>query len=222
MQFGRLESIQRFNNATSKDDSATNSAMRATYRKARQEKKRRLGDAAVLGLGRNIELAEPIKEDTTASREAFADNRVIDVKARKRETDAFKMVRSGSIFGAKTSAGSSKSKKDSTQIRCFGNICSSDTASSDKSTPNYDGGASDDIDQSSSRRKRLLIKPPLLHQGQKPTRAATSLDHGGQADKRSGKSAKGESTSISNLKDEMGSSALSAIEAYYASENDSD
>lgn len=97
-EHGRLESIQRLNDSTTKDDAGSNANLRATYRKARQGRKRRIGDAEAIGLGRNIELADINTADDTTSKEIFAQRIVIDGKARKRERDSFQAVRSGSIF----------------------------------------------------------------------------------------------------------------------------
>lgn len=97
-EYGRLESIQRLNDSTTKDDAGSNANLRATYRKARQGRKRRIGDAEAIGLGRNIELAEVNTADDATSKEVFAQRIVIDGKARKRERDSFQAVRSESIF----------------------------------------------------------------------------------------------------------------------------
>lgn len=96
-EYGRLESIQRLNDSTKKDDASSNANLRATYRKARQGRKRRIGDAEAIGLGRNIELADVNTADVTRSKEVFAQRIVIDGKARKRERDSFQAI-SGSIF----------------------------------------------------------------------------------------------------------------------------
>ena len=97
-EYGRLESIQCLNDSTTKDDAGSNANLRATYRKARQGRKRRIGDAEAIGLGRNIELADVNTADDATSKEVFAQRIVIDGKARKRERDSFQAVRSESIF----------------------------------------------------------------------------------------------------------------------------
>ena len=88
-EYGRLESIQRLNDSTTKDDAGSNANLRATYRKARQGRKRRIGDAEAIGLGRNIELADVDTADDATSKEVFAQRIVVDGKARKQEKRFF-------------------------------------------------------------------------------------------------------------------------------------
>lgn len=221
MQFGRLESIQRLNNATLKDDSATNAAVRATYRKARQGKKRRLSNAARIGLGHNIELSEPAQEDVAASKEAFGTRQVLDKRARKRETDAFKMVRTGSIFGARSKSKSStadiEQKRNSRPSIRRNRNTSATMSPTGPSTPEQDAYANSGFSQNRSirRNKRHQIKPPLLHQGQKNTipAATGTLHHRAQHSGAFDESGSGEGKTAM--------SALSALAAY-GSESDSD
>mmetsp|Transcript_33168 Transcript_33168/g.72737 ORF Transcript_33168/g.72737 Transcript_33168/m.72737 type:complete len:426 (-) Transcript_33168:1647-2924(-) len=221
MEFGRLESIKRLNNATLKDDAATNAAVRATYRKARQGKKRRLSNAARIGLGNSIELTEPVQEDVAASKDAFGTRQILDNRARKRETDAFKMIRTGSIFGARSK--SKRSTADIEQKRISrpsvrrNRNTSATMKSAGPSTPEQDACANSGLSQNRSTRhnKRLQIKPPLLHQGQKNTFTAVTgtLQHRAQHSGALDESGSGE-----------GKNALSALSALsaYGSESDSD
>lgn len=144
-EYGRLESIQHLNDSTTKDDAASNANLRATYRKARQGRKRRIGDAEAIGLGRNIELAEVTTEDGVMSKEIFASRKVIDGKARKRERDSFQAVRSGSIFDKV------KPRKSKRQSR--GNL----------KTCDVDTGIHEEKAQSGPKpKRRLILKSPLL------------------------------------------------------------
>ena len=150
-EYGRLELIQRLNDATTKDDVVSNANLRATYRKARQTRKRRIGDAEEIGLGQNIELVETTAEDDATSRKVFAGREVIDGRARKREIDSFQAVRSGSIFD------NAKKSKSEGRIRAHPKASGTSdikACSNAKEKPNNSG----------KKMKRLLVlKPPLLH-----------------------------------------------------------
>lgn len=228
MQFGRLESIQRLNDATSKDDAASNAAIRATYRKARQGKKRRLGEAARIGLGHSIELAQPMTEDISASKEAFGKRQVLDKKARKRETNAFKMVRTGSIFGKKSSGKSPVAaieQEKNSRSRMIQNNTSTVVASAGPSPPVQETGARSGAgsqNRSNRRNKRLLIKPPLLHFGDKDSIAYSTMSHRGQIGNSSDDDGRDATSAQSAFESTAAdSSALSALAAY-GSASDSD
>lgn len=88
-------------NAKMVEDADANASIRATFRKDRKAKKRRLGEAAGLGLGRGIELLSGgIEEDASLAK------RAMDMQKRSRssaqahqsEKDKLRSVRSGSIY----------------------------------------------------------------------------------------------------------------------------
>ena len=149
-EYGRLELIQRLNDATTKDDVVSNSNLRATYRKARQTRKRRIGDAEGIGLGHNIELVETTAEDDATSRKVFAERKVMDGRARKRESNSFQAVRSGSIFD-------NAKKKSECRIRA-------PPKASGTSDIKACSNAEEKPNNSGKKMKRLLVlKSSLLH-----------------------------------------------------------
>mmetsp|Transcript_4538 Transcript_4538/g.10911 ORF Transcript_4538/g.10911 Transcript_4538/m.10911 type:complete len:387 (-) Transcript_4538:64-1224(-) len=150
-EYSRLELIQRLNDATTKDDVVSNANLRTTYRKTRQRRKRRIGDAEEIGLGHNIELVETTAEDDATSRKVFAEREVIDGRARKRERYSFQAVRSGSIFD------NAKKSKSECQIR-------DPPKASGTSGIKGCSNAKEKPNNSGKKMKRLLVlKSPLLH-----------------------------------------------------------
>ena len=231
MQFGRLESIQRLNDATLKDDAASNAAIRTTYRKARQGKKRRLGDAARIGLGHCVELAEPLEEDMATSMKAFGKRQVLDKRARKRETNAFRRVRAGSIFcktrSKKISVAATEQRKISTSATISRRRNNHTAAmSAEPSRPVHKVGESNDPSQSRSNRrdKRVLIKPSLLHHCNKNSIAAGICALSPRDNIRDSSDGGGRNSSLAqsgSISPAAVSSSLSALAAY-GSESDSD
>ena len=150
-EYSRLELIQRLNDATTKDDVVSNANLRATYRKTRQRRKRRIGDAEEIGLGHNIELVETTAEDDATSRKVFAERGVTDGRARKRERDSFQAVRSGSIFDNAKKSKSECRIRDPPKASGTSGI---EACSNAKEKPNYSG---------KKMKCLLVLKSPLLH-----------------------------------------------------------
>lgn len=97
-----MSSLLKLNSKMGEDADA-NSNLRSMYRKDRKAKKRRLGEAASLGLGRGIELMDGNKdEDATLAK------LTMDMRARKErsssahqvEKDRFRDARRGGIFAS--------------------------------------------------------------------------------------------------------------------------
>lgn len=98
------------------DDADANASLRSVFRKDRKAKKRRLGEAVGLGLGRGIELKEGNEEDATLAK------LTMDTNTRRRrslgrsssahqvEADRFRDARRGSIFASKPISGHVKTK----------------------------------------------------------------------------------------------------------------
>lgn len=85
------------------EDADANAAVRASFRKDRKAKRRRLGEAGRMGLGRGIELlAEGAEEDAARAREAMGRRRREREagSARRKEAARFRSAGAGSIFGA--------------------------------------------------------------------------------------------------------------------------
>ena len=190
-EHGRLESIQRLNDATSKNDAASNASLRATYRRARQGRKRRIGDAERLGLGRSIELSEVTAEDNAMSREVFAQRKVIDGRARKQERESFQAVRSGSIFDNGTTSKSGGTGDGGVDIRTYEEKPSSDP----------------------KPKRRLVLKSPLLrhYPEQDEWTQRPSLTPKVQANESSGNGTDGEV--------EMRSGLLALLDGYGSDES---
>ena len=106
------------------DDADVNASVRATFRKDRKAKKRRLGNAAELGLGRGIELARVNDDDVKMAKHTM------DMQRRQKhqrsgnsayqsEKDRFSSVRSGSIFASlqTKSTKTKKKKKKGDEVR---------------------------------------------------------------------------------------------------------
>ena len=96
------------------EDADANAAMRATFRKNRKAKRRRLGDAGKMGLGKGIELlSEGTAEDEASAKEAMdrreRGSRESSAYARKSEQEKFRSVRTGSIFSSQSSSSKRKS-----------------------------------------------------------------------------------------------------------------
>jgi len=90
------------------EDADANASIRANFRKDRKAKKRRLGEAAGMGLGKGIELSKGSEEDATLAK------RAMNMRQRSRRDgdrsnilgsdDRIRSIRSGSIFGKQTSS----------------------------------------------------------------------------------------------------------------------
>ena len=99
------------------DDADVNASVRATFRKDRKAKKRRLGNAAELGLGRGIELARVNDDDVKMAKHTMDMQRRQNHQgsgnnAYQSEKDRFSTVRSGSIFASSQAKSSRKKKGD--------------------------------------------------------------------------------------------------------------
>lgn len=85
------------------EDADANSNLRSMYRKDRKAKKRRLGKAASLGLGRGIEITEGNHEDDTTLAKLTMDMRARKDRsssAHQVEKERFRDARRGSIFAS--------------------------------------------------------------------------------------------------------------------------
>eukprot|EP00978_Attheya_sp_CCMP212_P009304 scaffold21988_cov53-Attheya_sp.AAC.4 len=96
--------LLKSNDATFKDDAASNAFLRDVYRSDRKAKRKRLHRASQMGLGRGIEvdcseaedsINEKVKSDYRQERSA-----VIDRRAQSDEQDTFKKIRGSGIFGS--------------------------------------------------------------------------------------------------------------------------
>ena len=97
-----MEYLKNHNTKTMLNDSISNSNLRAQYRVQRNAKKRRLGDAAAVGLGKGIELAELGSDDLAKAKEAFKIKQGIEERqhrSRTQEKEKFRSLRTGSLFG---------------------------------------------------------------------------------------------------------------------------
>ena len=103
-------------NAKLETDSDANAAIRKAFRTDRKAKKRRLGAAGRMGLGRGIELATENEGDAAAAKLAIetARHRSSDRRARESERHNFSSVRTESIFASqkRRRGGSSKRRKE--------------------------------------------------------------------------------------------------------------
>lgn len=84
-------------------DADANAALRSTFRKDRKAKKRRLNDAASVGLGRGIEMAEETDADAFTVKRLM--QKTYDKQAHQSERDIFKSLRASGIFGSQTVKG---------------------------------------------------------------------------------------------------------------------
>ncbi|KAL9178951.1 hypothetical protein ACHAXT_011924 [Thalassiosira profunda] len=150
-------------NAKLLEDADANASIRATFRKDRKAKKRRLGEAAGLGLGKGIELAEGRAEDAALAQRAMRSRE--GGRALQSEKDRFRSVRAGGIFGAK---GSPTKKKKSSGGRRAGE---SDAAASSGQGKARGSGAADDATKPMPKRKIPICTQPL---GGQPKVAVTS------------------------------------------------
>ncbi|KAL7542078.1 hypothetical protein ACHAXR_011491 [Thalassiosira sp. AJA248-18] len=179
------------------EDANANSLIRATFRKDRKAKKRRLGEAAGMGLGKGIELLSSSSGDSRTVEDATLAKRVMDASRRSRdgahrsEKDKFRSVRTGSIF-------SSSQKKSSEHKQC-----------GRRKMPNVGGEpverkktANDGC--SSSGRKKSTIQTKM----QKITICPQNLGSNSKMKAAKEKTLSG------------GSSALAALSSYYASDSD--
>mmetsp|Transcript_26787 Transcript_26787/g.48566 ORF Transcript_26787/g.48566 Transcript_26787/m.48566 type:complete len:363 (+) Transcript_26787:18-1106(+) len=94
------------------EDADANASVRASFRKDRKAKKRRLGEAVKKGLGRGIEmLSGGMEEDATLAKQAMDGRRRRREggRAHRSELDKFRSVRTGSIFGSERSSSKRKS-----------------------------------------------------------------------------------------------------------------
>lgn len=96
----QMATLLKLNEGSMWDDAASNASLRATYRSVRKAKKRRFCAAAAAGLGKGIEISDPLENDASKARCAFRDGKSSsDKRARSREKDSFFQLRSQSIFG---------------------------------------------------------------------------------------------------------------------------
>lgn len=101
----QMSSLLRLNTKLETDADA-NSALRSIFRKDRKAKKRRLKDAASVGLGRGIEMTEETDEDAFTAKRLMQNTR--DKQARQSERESFNALRGSSIFGSKTLKGTKR------------------------------------------------------------------------------------------------------------------
>ena len=87
-------------------DADANAALRSTFRRDRKAKKRRLKDAASVGLGRGIEMTEETDDDILHAKRLIKNTR--DKLAHQSERDNFNALRGSSIFGSKTLKGTKR------------------------------------------------------------------------------------------------------------------
>jgi hypothetical protein len=84
------------------DDADANASLRSAFRKDRKAKKRRLGEAAGLGLGRGIELKESNDEDTALAKLTMDRRRKMERSGRssahQAENDRFRVQGEGVFF----------------------------------------------------------------------------------------------------------------------------
>ena len=158
-EFERLQNILSLNEATSKDDAASNAFLRSTYRLDRKGNKRRLREAASIGLGTGIQLSEPLEGDVAVSKEAFLEAKAGDRNARKLERSAFKSVRTSSIFGVATTNRKRRTREDASQV--------SRKNSRDRGT-NEKASHRQRVTAMLGNRQKVLLKAPL-HGDYKPS-----------------------------------------------------
>ena len=110
-----MESLLELNSKLETDSDA-NAAIRKTYRTDRKAKKRRLGAAGRMGLGRGIELAPETDGDAATAKLAIeiARHTSSDRRARESERYSFSSVRTESIFASqkRRKGGSSGRRKE--------------------------------------------------------------------------------------------------------------
>lgn len=87
-------------------DADANAALRSTFRRDRKAKKRRLKDAASVGLGRGIEMTEETGDDAFTAKRLM--QKTHGMQARQLERDNFSALRGSSIFGSKTLKGTKR------------------------------------------------------------------------------------------------------------------
>jgi hypothetical protein len=101
-----MTSLLKLNSKMS-DDADANASLRSAFRKDRKAKRRRLEEAAGLGLGRGIELKERNDEDMTLAKFTMDRSRKMERSGRSSahqlENDRFRNARRGSIFSSKSS-----------------------------------------------------------------------------------------------------------------------
>lgn len=112
-----LTSLIKFNSKMGEDADA-NASLRSVFRKDRKAKKRRLGEAVQLGLGRGIEMKEGNNEDITLAKSTINMHKKTERSSRNAyhvENERFREARRGSIFASKPISGRVKSKSSCAQ-----------------------------------------------------------------------------------------------------------
>jgi len=108
----QMTSLLQLNSKTVGDDADANASVRAAFRKDRKAKKRRLGEATKLGLGRGIELKSgEAREDVDLAKRTMRHRDRSRGSAHRSERDKLRSVRAGSIFATPTK------KKEKTKLR---------------------------------------------------------------------------------------------------------
>lgn len=113
-----MESLLELN-SWKEEDADANANIRATFRKDRKAKKRRLKDASSMGLGRGIELKGISADDADTAKYAMDMHKrhKISDNAHQSEKDKFASVRSGSIFNQQKKK-SSRNKSSQKKVSC--------------------------------------------------------------------------------------------------------
>jgi len=142
-----MESLLELNSWKDEDADA-NAAVRASFRKDRKDKKRRLKDASSLGLGRGIELKGITADDANAAKYTMDMHKrhKSSVNAHQSEKDKFVSVRSGSIFSQQKKKKSSRRKSSQKKV-----------ANSPQTIDNNKKESNDDNERKSAPQKRKII-----------------------------------------------------------------
>ena len=140
-----MESLLQLN-SWKEEDADANAAVRATFRKDRKAKKRRLKDASSMGLGRGIELKGITADDANAAKYTMDIHKrhKISGNAHQSEREKFGSVRSGSIFSQQKKKSRRKSSKKK-------------VASSPQTVDNNKKESNDDNEKKSAPQKRKII-----------------------------------------------------------------
>jgi len=176
-----MESLLELNSWKDEDADA-NAAVRASFRKDRKDKKRRIKDANSLGLGRGIELKGATVDDAKAAKYTMDMHKrhKISGNAHQLEKDKFGSVRSGSIFSQQKKK---KSRRKSSQKK---------VASSPQTVDNNKKNSNSNNEKKSAPQKRKII----IHNKQiTSVRASTKK----QEEEEEESSPSGALTALSNL-----------------------
>jgi len=98
------------------DDAASNAELRAIFRSKKKKRKLRMEETASLGLGKGIIIDDANNQEVIASKLAFQNKKKTHSKARKKEKENFKRIRSSSIFnGCKTNSYQKPNSRETTR-----------------------------------------------------------------------------------------------------------